>query len=938
MKIINNTYGHKGAFQMMKGYDASSFSKNVLNTKNTVNNSPSFTGFSPDKLSGAVQGVGGVLNSFYTKHFMQKVLEINNFSKFLTQTDELIGKDFIKTRVEDFQKLYGEKSSNFIKFNGDKFELYEMNPGGKLLNGLADLPGLLIDIPNAALKGAKKIPVIGKWKAWDSVSNIPLLKNRADKKAAMNIFYRLKGMTLLHENPGALRREIFAVPAGDPVANYATRDERALNRVGTGTVSIIFAGRDYFNVAMYEKNDSKEAKKAANRRMRREAGRIGLNAIITYSVLGALTTYVSKSKVFACAALAGSALFAEVVTRIASGTPLYPLTPNGAKKLNKKRAEKANRSKANSVGNSLDNPVSGNVSACGHTENAGDNSLRAYPQNRIFQNDGVFSKFNNPNTAGIRFMGETKSEIKADEKETRAEYLANKNKPFGLKHVVGAMMSILGISLAYCAARTKIPSFNKFVLDAGAFLGKVRKAVSSKDLIVKDTDLHKFLEGFDGLQSEHIKKGYSSILDVEFTREEAAELLAKARNGIIRIDKDDPIYATAFLRTALGKSTAEGIEGIKNKSVVCDDIKSVFNQKTNTEELLQLAGVNQKSIVVKQVKTQGADGGDVQNLADVIENVSGKETPEIAKAAKEAAKATEIIETETFHSNQKFQNVSFRLNLNEPSKVDNGVEFYKMKNAVFNFGRIKNTRIKAIIDAFERPVVLIKKIGNLPLNGIRKLANIEIPQGKKEKKDSGLLLPDIGEFYRDCFPMYKRYKKGTISQKEFSRYIESANTKPFNTDTAPKYSSTSLAAISRTFVTLITSYFFINDFRNEVLIQSDGENTRKAAEVTKERTAHKVSNFVLNQFFMTLFNNVFNKAYLSSLFGATAVAAATEVTNESSVRMSIGVPLRRMESREAIDEYEKKHIEQKGLKGAYYRFMARLTGKKMLSEKAENKK
>ena len=261
-----------------------------------------------------------------------------------------------------------------------------------------------------------------------------------------------------------------------------------------------------------------------------------------------------------------------------------------------------------------------------------------------------------------------------------------------------------------------------------------------------------------------------------------------------------------------------------------------------------------------------------------------------------------------------------------------------MKNAVFNFGRIKNTRIKAIIDAFERPVVLIKKIGNLPLNGIRKLANIEIPQGKKEKKDSGLLLPDIGEFYRDCFPMYKRYKKGTISQKEFSRYIESANTKPFNTDTAPKYSSTSLAAISRTFVTLITSYFFINDFRNEVLIQSDGENTRKAAEVTKERTAHKVSNFVLNQFFMTLFNNVFNKAYLSSLFGATAVAAATEVTNESSVRMSIGVPLRRMESREAIDEYEKKHIEQKGLKGAYYRFMARLTGKKMLSEKAENKK
>ncbi len=89
---------------------------------------------------------------------------------------------------------------------------------------------------------------------------------------------------------------------------------------------------------------------------------------------------------------------------------------------------------------------------------------------------------------------------------------------------------------------------------------------------------------------------------------------------------------------------------------------------------------------------------------------------------------------------------------------------------------------------------------------------------------------------------------------------------------------------------------------------------------------------------MEFFNKTFESAYLGSLAGATGVAAATEFTNESAIRASIGVPLKEMESREAIDEYEKKHIEATGLKGAYYKFIAKVTGKKRLSEKAEVKK
>ena len=55
-----------------------------------------------------------------------------------------------------------------------------------------------------------------------------------------------------------------------------------------------------------------------------------------------------------------------------------------------------------------------------------------------------------------------------------------------------------------------------------------------------------------------------------------------------------------------------------------------------------------------------------------------------------------------------------------------------------------------------------------------------------------MVVPDIGEFYRDCFPMYKKYKKGKITQEEFSKYIESVNLKPFSAETTTRYSPTAL--------------------------------------------------------------------------------------------------------------------------------------------------
>ncbi len=180
-------------------------------------------------------------------------------------------------------------------------------------------------------------------------------------------------------------------------------------------------------------------------------------------------------------------------------------------------------------------------------------------------------------------------------------------------------------------------------------------------------------------------------------------------------------------------------------------------------------------------------------------------------------------------------------------------------------------------------------------------------------------------------------KKKNLSEDEIAQKFKEKIVSSLNSTGKSNYSNTKLAAISRPMVTLVASYFFVNDYRNEVLIASAGKDTEQAEVVTNERIMHKVSNFILNTMFMTMFNSAFNRVYNGSLVGATSVAMATEFTNERAIRASIGVPTKKM-SKQEIQEHDKKNLERDDFLGDYYRFMSRLTGKKSLSQKAESQK
>lgn len=143
-----------------------------------------------------------------------------------------------------------------------------------------------------------------------------------------------------------------------------------------------------------------------------------------------------------------------------------------------------------------------------------------------------------------------------------------------------------------------------------------------------------------------------------------------------------------------------------------------------------------------------------------------------------------------------------------------------------------------------------------------------------------------------------------------------------------------LANFSRTLVTVIGSYFFVNDYRNKVLIESGGKDTEGASAEAKQRLLHKLANFIINGTIMNVGNSLFKGPLNSSLISAGLIAIGEETTNEALVRKSTCQPILKKKSRQEIIDFEEKQLNKKGLMGKWSRFFRKITGKKTLSQKA----
>ena len=156
--------------------------------------------------------------------------------------------------------------------------------------------------------------------------------------------------------------------------------------------------------------------------------------------------------------------------------------------------------------------------------------------------------------------------------------------------------------------------------------------------------------------------------------------------------------------------------------------------------------------------------------------------------------------------------------------------------------------------------------------------------------------------------------------------------KGFNTATMSSLSNSDLSALAKNTSTAATIWFLMSDNHNMVMQKSNGEDKVKANTKAKERLVQETSRTFYNVMFINLFNNTFRSIYNSSLFGAQTVNMASTLIGEYVNRKAIGMPVS-PQSREEILNKEYENITSQGPKGKFFRFMSRLTGKKVLSQR-----
>ncbi len=586
--------------------------------------------------------------------------------------------------------------------------------------------------------------------------------------------------------------------------NYNSRDERTLNRLVTSMVSALYGARDFYNISMLQKDNKKEAKKAEKSRFKQEATRGVINSVMTFFSLGVLNKYIRNSLPLTVATIVGSALFAEISSRVINKVPLKPLTPKKAEKIAKIKKMSSNKSKTQNLNEKQDQK---NI------------SFKNIPKNENVEN--LYSKFLNDKNS--KFLNNfSNNNFKKETNNT--EKTNHKNKKLNIKKI--ASIAFGSASLLYLMIY---------------FLGGKFREDKIKKIFVTSN--------YDKLKDYAENK--TDILDDQLARS------IKNKTFINSKKKPKSIFGIYFenLRRKINKI----LKGITNKQVVLSN-------------------------------------------KDVLQEVD---------------KMIEADSENIYKSSLRY----YQRLLHEKNKVNpNSTQVFQSKKTIIS-GFVNGFK-----KIFETAWYVLTAPGVLVKNAIEKLSFEETNQIYNRVSKKIDVLNNKIDF--DDGSLHKIFKKAKDPQKALKEYISSIRAFGSGGETGE------IANFSRAFVTLISSYFFVNDYYNKVLIESEGKNIEEAEEERNERIAHKLSNFVVNGTLMNIFNSVFNKALNNSLIQAMAIAGVTEATNEFLVRKSICQPVKRMKSKDEIIEWEEKQTSKKGLMGIWSRFFRKITGKKTLTEKA----
>lgn len=255
----------------------------------------------------------------------------------------------------------------------------------------------------------------------------------------------------------------------------------------------------------------------------------------------------------------------------------------------------------------------------------------------------------------------------------------------------------------------------------------------------------------------------------------------------------------------------------------------------------------------------------------------------------------------------------------------------KQTGNTIKLGKISNrTKQFLIHDVLTFPIRYAWGILNLPYNIIVKVDKFLTSQinqlNKVPKAAKALKTPEKPE---DMLTRGLMYLEKIEKDSNFKEKLNSAILGGFDKETKSEFSNAELGELVKNTTSAVTSGFLIADNYNMVMI--DTQDKELAGQKAKERTIQRLVRLAYGAFLVKFYNNMFAKTVNGSLVGAQSVNTLYALTTETLERKSVGLPLKES-TKEEIQEKEKENLNTSGLIGAYYRLMARLTGKKTLAQ------
>ena len=668
--------------------------------------------------------------------------------------------------------------------------------------------------------------------------------------------------------------------------NYNGVHERALTRIVTGFIPAFFLANDAYNLSILCTNNKKDAQNEKDLRFKQESRRVLSNAYIQLITLGALSKFINMSKAWFVGVTVGTVLFTEIYSRLRTGKRIDFISPEEAREINNKEKQKKLQDKAKQgltfVLDESPNPITVNLNGV----------------NRFIKNPS-YNKF-----SGINKKPEIQNEKpkQKDEKSRSILSFGTVMKYFGAVIVAG--FALKGLK--------KLPLGKGHVGDIFDSVAKTYKKIYNKITMkpnyLKKSEMEKVVEKMRRCNFDTLAEGYVKVI-MDHQRllmmpkhitQEVIEAVRKTGNS--ELAKHLEAFAT-------GKNQKEMLEGLKSDVI-----------KHNIELLKRYLKLEKADKLYNEVAELTKDGKiDYAKLRKVFAKSDGEKYREIFENSfaidDNTLKRGMLIKTRNVL--RKAGNMDLWKAVEQKTKADIDAKVY------FDLGKKKIPFVKDCIEPFK----FLWTYSTISYNGLKKLGGVMKVSPRKASNDIDVV----------ATAMNSLTKKLSMSDKAFTDMFNEKIVKGFNSTSMSKIANSDLSSLAKTASTITTMSFLVSDNYNMVMLKSNGKNQDEAIQKGKERFIQELSRFLWQQMFINMFNNSFAHTYNASLLGASVVNAASTLATETCTRKSVSLPIT-ASTREEITQLEKDNLSGDGLKSKFFRFMSKLTGKKILSERENNKK